>query len=241
MRSKSVICTLTLLSLFQYTDTFCSRDYELPSFTPCPHTRHNVVNNSKYCPPKVISKHHCCKAQSVDCSIIQSSLMTAQLRSETNWCTRYVTGKEDNYYPNYSAPPSQWQESHTIDPDEFKTTSIASKCCNQPPDTGEGTTAHLNASIHCGKPVSSDTNWHTRHVSDIEDDRHEFKIIPTCQLSPITNPRTHNGQSAVTPECCNIENQWQSQRWFTSQHSYDYNLSISAKCTYLSSRVHLPL
>ena len=61
------------------------------------------------------------------------------------------------------------------------------------------------------------------------------------QLSAITSPSTYNGQSDLTPECVHIMNQRQSQRCFMSQHSYDYNPSISAKCTYPSLRVHLQL
>jgi len=145
---------------------------------------------------------------------------------KTNWRTRRVTGNEDDYYPDCRTPPSHRQISHTIDLDEFKTTSITSNGCNWPPDTGDVATAPLNASIHCGNLESSETKWRTRRVSDIEDDKHEYKTIPTSQLSAITSPSTYNGRSALTPECCNIENQRRSQRCFTSQNSYDYNPSI---------------
>jgi len=72
-------------------------------------------------------------------------------------------------------------KSHTIDPDEFKTTSITSNGCNRPPDTGEVATAPLN-----------------KRVTNIEDDDHEYR---TSQLSAITSPSTYNGRSDLTPEC----------------------------------------
>jgi len=59
-------------------------------------------------------------------------------------------------------------------------------------------------------------------ITDIEDDDHEYKTIPTSQLAAITSPSTYNGRSDLTPECGHIENQERSQRRFTSQHSYDY-------------------
>jgi hypothetical protein len=61
-----------------------------------------------------------------------------------------------------------------IDPDVFKTTSITSNGYNPQPDTGEVTTASLNASIHGGSLESSETNWRTWRVTDIEDDPHEY-------------------------------------------------------------------
>jgi hypothetical protein len=56
-------------------------------------------------------------------------------------------------------------------------------------------------SIHGGNLESSDTNWGTRRVTDIYDDDHEYKSIPTSQLSAITSPSTYNGRSDLTPEC----------------------------------------
>jgi len=148
----------------------------LTKFTPFSDTRHNGVNNSEYCPPNEISKHHCCEAPSLDHSMIElSPLTTAEYSPENNCCTRCVTGNEDDYYPDCRTPPSQRQKSHTIDQDVFKTTSITSTGYNQPPDTGEVTTAPLNASIHGGNLESSVSNWRTRRVTDIEDDDHEYR------------------------------------------------------------------
>jgi len=62
-----------------------------------------------------------------------------------------------------------------IDPDEFKTTSITSNGCNQPPDTGEVVTAPLNPSIHGRNLESSESIWHTRRVTDIDDDDHKYR------------------------------------------------------------------
>jgi hypothetical protein len=123
------------------------------------------------------------------------------VRSKTNWRTRRVTGDEDDYYPDCRTPPSQLHKSHTIDPDEFKTTSITSNGCNRLPDTGEVTTAPMNASIHGRNLASSETKWRTRRVADIEDDDHEYQTIPTSQLSAITSPSTYIGRCDLTPEC----------------------------------------
>jgi len=163
------------------------------------------------------------------------------VRPQTNWRTRRVARNEDDYYPNCRTPPSLTrQTSHTIDPDEFKTTSITSNGCNWPPDSGEVVTAPLKASIHGGNLESSEANWRTRRVTDIEDNDHEYKTIPTSQLSVITSPSTYNRRSKLTPECGHIENQGEVRR-FPSQHSHDYISSNWAKCTYLSLRVHLQL
>ena len=97
------------------------------------------------------------------------------LRSQINWRTRCVTGNEDDYYPHCRTSPSQWQTSQTIDPDEFKTTSITSNGYNWQPDTWEVATAPLNASIHGRNLESSESNWHRRRVTDIEDEDHEYK------------------------------------------------------------------
>jgi len=85
-----------------------------------------------------------------------------------------VTGKDDDYH-EYRTPPIQWQQSRTINPDEFKTTSVTSNGCNRPPDTRELATAPLNASIHGGNLESPENNWRTRRVTDIDDDDHEFR------------------------------------------------------------------
>jgi len=121
-----------------------------------------------------------------------------------------VTGKDDNYH-EYRTPPSLWQTSHIMDPDEFETTSITSNGSNQPPDTSEFATAPMNTSIHGGTLLSSETKWRTRRVADIEDDDHEYKTIPTSQWSGITSPSTCNGRSHHTPECRNIEDQGPSR------------------------------
>ena len=102
-------------------------------------------------------------------------------------------------------------KSHTIDPDEFETTSITSNGCNRPPDTGELATAPLNASIHGGTLSSSETKWHTTRVADIKDDDYEYKTIPTSQWSAITSPSTYNGRSHHTPECRDMANQRRSR------------------------------
>ena len=161
------------------------------------------------------------------------ALMAAEYRAETNWCTRRAPGNQDNHHFDCRTPSSEWQKSHTIVPDEFKMTSIASNGCNWPPDTGEVATAPLSASIPGGNLESSDTKWRTRRDTDIKDDDHEYKTIPTSQLSEITSPSTYNRRSNLTPECGHIENQGEVRR-FTSQHSHDYISSNSAKCTYLS-------
>jgi len=66
-------------------------------------------------------------------------------------------------------------------------TSITSNGYKRPPDTGEVVTAPLNVSIHGENLASSETKWRTWHVADIEDDDHEYKTIPTSQLSAITS------------------------------------------------------
>jgi hypothetical protein len=76
---------------------------------------------------------------------------------------------------DHTIGPRQWQQPHIIDPDEFKTTTITSIGCNWPPDTWEVATTPLNASIHRRNLESSESNWHTRRVTDIEDDDHEYK------------------------------------------------------------------
>jgi len=70
---------------------------------------------------------------------------------------------------SYITPPSQWQTLQTIDPDEFKMTLITSNGCNWLPDTGEFTTAPLNASIHSRNLQCLESNWHARRITDIED------------------------------------------------------------------------
>jgi len=95
--------------------------------------------------------------------------------SQTNWRTRRVPDIEDDYYPDCRTPPSQRQISHTIDPDVFKTTSITSNGYNRPPDTWKVATAPLNASIHGRNLESSESNWHTRRINNIEDEDHEYK------------------------------------------------------------------
>jgi len=96
-------------------------------------------------------------------------------RSRTNWHTECISSNEDDYYPDCRTPPSPSQKSHTIDADVFKTTSITSNSENQPLDTWEVTTASLKASIHCGNLESSESNWCTKRVTDIEDNDHEYK------------------------------------------------------------------
>jgi len=123
-------------------------------------------------------------------------------------------------------------KAHTIDPDEFKTTSITSNSCNRPPDTGEIATAPISLSNHCGNLESSDTKWCTRQVTDFEDNDHKFNPISVSQLGTFTSPSTYNRLSNLTPKRGHIENR--SEVWrFTSQHSYDYISFNSAKCTYL--------
>jgi len=76
---------------------------------------------------------------------------------------------------SYRTPPSQWQSWLTIHPDEFKKTSISSNGCNWPLDTGEVVTAHLTLSIHGKNLESTESYCHTRRVTDIEDEDHEYK------------------------------------------------------------------
>jgi hypothetical protein len=99
-----------------------------------------------------------------------------------------------------------------IDADEFMMTSITSNDCNRPPDTGEVATAQLKASIHGRNLENSDAKWRTRRVTYIDDDDHEYKTIPTAQLSVITSPITYNARIDFIPECGHIMNQRQSQR-----------------------------
>ena len=104
------------------------------------------------------------------------------VRSQTNWRTRRGTGNEDNCYPEYTTPPSQWHKSHTIDPDEFKRTSITSNGCNRPPDAAEVATAPMNESIDNANLESSDQ---TAHKADNRNSRwwsrEQVKTIRPCK------------------------------------------------------------
>jgi len=101
-------------------------------------------------------------------------LMSAEYSSETHWHMRRVTSRNNDYH-EYRTPQSQWQQSHTIDPDEIKMTSVTSNGCNQQPYTGEHATTPLNASIHGGNLQRSETKWRTRRLTDIDDDDHKYR------------------------------------------------------------------
>jgi hypothetical protein len=99
---------------------------------------------------------------------------------------------------------------HTINLNRSKITSISSNRCNQPLDSAELATTTPNMSVD--DRVESEKNWCKRIVTDINDNVHVYKIIPTCPLSPITCPGTYTGQSELSTECYNMENQRQYQQ-----------------------------
>jgi len=149
---------------------------------------------------------------------------------------------------------------HTIDPDEFKTTSIISNGCNRPPHTGEIATAPLNASVHGANLQSSDQLVHKAgHRRWRRQSREQDKTLRPCQLVKMNTTtliefKLHSYKSIERdhqpkhlqwtewsyPRMPHIENQGEVRR-FPSQHSYDYISPNWAKCTYLSLRVHLQL
>jgi hypothetical protein len=106
---------------------------------PFSDARHHRVNNSEYCPPNEILKHHCCEAWSIDHSIIQLSHLMAVKSSETNWRTRRVTGNYDEYHEyktQLSDPANERnrirsiQSSSSTLPASQLSTIISPRCCN---------------------------------------------------------------------------------------------------------------
>jgi len=174
-------------------DIFCSRDYELTSFTPFL-TQHHGVNNWEYCPPNEILNHHYCAARSVNHSIIQLSCWWQRIGDQNqlvhkarhrHW-RRLFSQVQDTTQPmtKITYDRSRWVQD---DINYFQWLQSTM-------DTGEVATAPLN-----------------KCVTDIEDDDHKYKTILTCQLSVIINPSSYSRQSDLSPECRNIEHQRRSQ------------------------------
>jgi len=157
-------------------------------------TRHHGVNNWEYCPPNEISKHHYCAAWRIDDSIIQLSTswqriwdqdQLAHRASHRHW-RRLLSRVQDTTQP-MTKIPYDWSRWVQDDINYFEWLQWTT-------DTGAVATAPMN-----------------KRVTNIEDDDHEYKTIPTSQLSAIINPSTNNGQSDLSPECRNIEHPRRSQ------------------------------
>jgi len=183
-------------------------------------------------------KHHYCEARSIDHSIIRLNPWSPPSRDRRpigdhgcpqQW-RQLLSQVQDTTQPmtKISYDQSRWVQNDSNDSQRLQSTTGHHRCCD----------CTLKVSIHDGNLDNSETNWHTTRVTVIEEDDHEYR---TRSIEYNRQPKHLEGTEWSYPWMAPYREPRWSQRRFPRQHGYNYNPSISAKCTYFSLRVHLRL